>query len=387
MSELTDLCARLETLALGLGRSVEQLHTLAHALDREAEALRGQMSGGGRAGRSGQSAVDALMSAARAGERSAQDVASAARAGLEYARRNASGRGAAPSTSGSDGSAEDQLGGTSEGGFAAACQDADREPGAGDQLGPYLRFEGQVALDAATIATSRSRQGGLGDCGLIAACDGLRRFDPAAVAGLVTAEPDGRYTIHLHAGADGGAATDGYSVSGSAPERAAGSFSPSLSTPVAGRSWVTLVEKALAARKGCYDELRGIDPAEVLTSLTGRPYRVTAPPGLETIATLLQRSPVIAGTRADPAPAPFGHGPSRRESRAEAIVPNHWYNVVAVAELVGPTGSTYEIILENPWGEGHRDFTSYLRLDEATFLSGFDVACYAVPGEGEHERA
>lgn len=370
MSELTELCAELEHLAGRLGRSIEQLRILSRTLEREAELLRGQVGGtSGAARRAGQAAVDALVDAARASDQSAQDVATAARAGLEYARRNASGGGAPSAGWGQAGGAED----TSDVGDGDA-PGAVPDPTAEAEMGPYTRFGQPLPLDAATIATSRSRQGGRGDCGAAAACDGFRRHDAHAAAAVVTAEPDGLYAVHFHPAAGTGAET--IRLSASAPEAAAKSAYPTAGGESADWSWVTMVEKALAARKGSYKALDGIGPAEVLTAFTGRAFGYSAPPSLETIATLLQHGPVIAGSRADLSPAPFGKGPSRRRADPEVVVPNHWYSVVTVAELVGPDGSSYEIILENPWGESSAEGSAYLHLDEATFLNCFDATCY-----------
>lgn len=370
MSELTELCAELEHLAAQLGRSVEQLRTMARTLEREAESLRGQVTGtSGPVGRVGQAAVDALVGAARASEQSAQDLAAAATAGLEYARRNASGGGAPSAGSGRVAGPQATSDFVDIDAAGAAPQ-----PAADAAMGPYLTFGQPLPLDAATISTSRSRQGARGDCGAVAACDGLRRYDPRAAAAVVTAEPDGLYAVHLHPAAGTGAET--IRLSASAPERAAKSFYPTTGGQSADWSWVTMVEKALAERKGSYDALDGLGPAEVLTALTGRAFGYSPPPRLETIATLLQHSPVIAGSKADLGPAPFGNGPSKRRADPEVIVPNHWYSVVTVAELVGPGGSSYEIILENPWGESSAQGSAYLHLDEATFFNSFDVTSY-----------
>ena len=370
MSELTELCAELEHLAGQLGRSVEQLRALSRTLEREAESLRGQVTGtSGPAGRAAQAAADALVDAARASEQSAQDVATAARAGLEYARRNAAGGGTPSTSSGRAGGAE-QASAVEGDGALQATPDPTADPG----MGPYTEFGQPLALDAPMIAASRSRQGGRGDCGAVAACDGLRRYDARAAATVVSAEPDGLYAVHLHPAAGTDAET--ICLSASAPEAAAKSFFPTAGGQSADWSWVTMVEKALAARKGSYEALDGIGPAEVLTALTGRAFGYSAPPSLETIATLLQHGPVIAGTRADLSPAPFGKGPSRRPADPEVVVPNHWYSVVAVPVLVGPRGSSYEVILENPWGESSVEGSGYLHLDEATFLGCFDATCY-----------
>ncbi len=369
MSELTELCAELEHLAAQLGRSVEQLRTLARTLEREAESLRGQVTGtSGPAGRVGQATVDALVDAARASEQSAQDLAAAASAGLEYARRNASLASAPYAGSGRVGGADATSGFVDDDAAGAAT-----EPAADAAMGPSLTFGQPLPLDAATISTSRPRQGARGDCGAVAACDGLRRDDPRAAAAVVTAEPDGLYAVHLHPAAGTGAET--IRLSASAPEHAAKSFYPTTGGQFADWSWVTMVEKALAERKGSYEALDGIGPAEVLTALTGREFGYSAPPRLETIATLLQHTPVIAGSRADLGPPPFSKGPSRRRADPEVIVPNHWYSVVTVAELVGPDGSSYEIILANPWGESSAQGSAYLHLDEASFLNCFDVTC------------
>lgn len=381
MSELTDLCAELDYLASHLGQQVEQLNGLARTLEREAEGLRAQfVRSSGPEGRAGQDAVNSLVSAARASETSAREVAAAARAGADYARRNASGQGGGvtPTRQASPEGGRDGGAATGEAGRGAALSS---EPVTNDQLGPYVQFEGSVPLDAATVATSWSHQGALGDCGLVAACDGLLRKDPGAVASAVTENADGTYTVALHPGAGEGR-TNVHTLSASAPARAARSHFGGHGADLVAWSWVTLVEKAFAADRGSYTDLKGIDPGQVLTALTGKSYRYGTAPGLETIATMLQRGPVIVATKLTLSPSPFGRGPSRREADVRSVVERHWYSVVAVRESVSPTGTAYEVVLANPWGVGTRDATAYLCLDEASFLECFAHVCYEEPFGG-----
>lgn len=386
VSELQKLCGDLRELSGRLNFSVEHIRSIARLLRREAEELRAAVAGaGGSAGLHGQGSVDAMLDAAAACESSADQLLDAAAAGADYARRNALGGGstagrdagiAAASTDGSSASpasagdgALDGAGGPSDG------------PATTTGLGAYEPFTSGILLDAASIADSRSQQGQLGDCGLVASCDGLRRFDPTAAAGVVTSNEDGTYTVHLHEDVDSGRPRElDVLVSPAAPRNAAksvyGTHGPAGGRTV-GPSWVTLVEKAMADRKGSYERLEGISPSEVIKAVTGRPCRSTAPPSLEQISELLERGPVIVGSKELlPSALPLGFGPSRRAA-SSSVVPNHWYSVVTVAEVVGVDGSSsYQIVLENPWGPGDGVRTDYVRLDEATFERSFDEACF-----------
>ena len=212
-------------------------------------------------------------------------------------------------------------------------------------------------------------QGGLGDCGVIAALGAVAGHRPEAVRDLIEPRQDGSHLVRLHDVRQSSpgvweptgrrielAVTSDLPVSDTYPHYAA--FANTYHTGVA---WAAVLEKALAGSDAIwppdraahsthrgYDRLhQGTYPpdrTELLALLTGQPaatYAVDTTPGNEPAVErwlgerLDARSPILVGTNSGDR---YGLLPNR-------LVPSHAYEVVAASQG--------RITLHNPWGDRH----------------------------------
>jgi len=267
-----------------------------------------------------------------------------------------------------------------------------------DTMGDWLEFSGDIATSVAAITGTRAAQGGLGDCGLIAALEALGMVDPGALAEGVGRNPDGSYSIRLFTPSG----QVHLSVDASAPRHAAKSFAPGSSAPE--YSWVTLYEKALASYLGGgYGSLHGADSALVLSLLTGRGYHQSTDVNFASVEAALAQGPVVVSTSRASGTIPGGTpwyaeigvrpwqdvgGPDSlalaglsRVTRAVRTVPGHAYAVAGFENRVSvATGVTERVVhLVNPWGvRGKEEGAKYVRaadllLPEADFRALFQM--------------
>lgn len=276
-------------------------------------------------------------------------------------------------------------------------------PGAPDvvapaSIGEWSDFSGDIDISVAAITGTRAAQGGLGDCGLIAALQALGILDPGILAEGLTLNPDGSYSARLFAPSG----QVHVQIDASAPRQAAQSFAPGSSSPE--YSWVTLYEKALASYLGGgYGSLNGIDPALVLSLLTGRGYHLSTEVSFASVEAALAQGPVVVGTSRAAGTVPGGApwfaevgvrpwqdagGPDAlalgglsRITRAIRTVPSHAYAVVGFESRVSlATGATERFVhLANPWGvRGKEEGAKHVRaadllLPEADFRALFQM--------------
>lgn len=390
MSELQEVCGALEGLARHIQLKEQALRDVARALRRDAEDVRAAAAGcSGDAARRTQSVVAAILDGARECDRSADALADAAGAGFGYVRRNCSGvAGEGSQVAAGPAGSSDAAGhmaraaGHEFGKESVPGGSAGDEPGAPRSLGDYVPIP-EVPLDAATIRASASAQGGLGNCGVAATCNGLRNFDPTIAERVLTMDPDGTYSAQLWwPDASGVLRRVDVSVAATAPEGASGSLycTPGGSEAGFGPSWVTVVEKGLAALVGSYEGLVGIDTGLVAGALTGQSFVSQRSLSFEEISLALRRGPVMVGSSrhvGEPRFLWWRH----KTPLEETIVPRHWYSVVSVPEYRESGGARYVLQVENPWGTGDATKPHYITLDEETFRRDFDAVVYRAGGE------
>ena len=262
--------------------------------------------------------------------------------------------------------------------------DSTSEPDTTEELGPYFAFPDPVPLGLAAVIGSRSAQGQIGDCGLVAAVDAVRITRPALLAQGCRARADGTYTVRLQP--ERGPVD--IEVSPSAPQNAAGSYCRGTGVPAP--SVVTLYEKAIAILEGRgYAALQGFDTGLALRLITGEPYdHRMPPPTLETISAALAHGPVAVTSGAGSVPMVLGTRPWNQD-----VVPNHAYAVATVTEGDHPrTGVRQPLIhLVNPWGAAGREVAhgpqraDELWLSEAEFKDSFDAAYIPAAREESHD--
>lgn len=183
--------------------------------------------------------------------------------------------------------------------------------------------------DAGVPRPSDVRQGGIGDCGVMAALAALVTADPEAVRRLVTDHGNGTYTVHL--------ATGDVTVDDQLPYVIGMHRTTYARQGASGALWPAIVEKALAVANGGYEALDGLGAANAFSGLTASTDSIasTRDPGLDDadVAELDRRLDEGAAAVALSDDA-FGFGEG------------HAWTVVAVAG----TGAAASVTLRNPWG-------------------------------------
>lgn len=355
-------------------RLTGHVHGQASALLRSAAAAADVRDDEGRPDPGSQAMAGQLENAARQLAQAAALLAQAAREGQSFVDRTVGDAGGGEGDVRSLGALATTSAFGAEGSGGSLGGDAAEEPATTGDLGPYASFTGSIPMSLGAIVGSRSSQGQLGDCGLIAAVDAVRLTQPAILARNCWANPDGTYTVRLY---PDGRPVD-KTLSASAPVAAAGSYGRGSDQPTP--SLVTLYEKAIAVLTGNgYGGLEGFATQDALRLVTGQTYdRQQPPPSLATIAAALERGPVAVVSGALSAPMELG-----RRAWNQDVVPHHAYAVAGVTERVNPTSGAREttIHLVNPWGvRSSETVGGPLRADElwltqAQFWDSFDAAC------------
>ncbi len=333
MSEIEALCNALNAINADILRTSQELHTKAQAYRRSsAQAAAAARTAQGEAGAALARAAAALSAASQHCGRAAQSLVEASNEGQAFVRRTVGANGA----DSSPGRLADtgHLNAPEEEGD---CVASGGEPNLAHGATGYADASGRQ-IEPNHIGMDTPRQGGLGDCFLIASLCAIGKDDPGTLHGMVEQTEDG-YVVH--------AGNDSY-VSRALPigNRPANSQGDVYGHSDDGTVMVPIIEKAYAQHVGGYDVLgNGGYPEDALEWLTGRTVSSAATAGVNDsdLRTMLSsKSYVVAQTRT------LGAG-DVRASLAEN------YGVVTGAHAYALRGITDEdqVLLHNPWGWNH----------------------------------
>ena len=232
--------------------------------------------------------------------------------------------------------------------------------------GAYRDFSGDIGISESDIKPDDIRQGGLGDCYLIAALRSEALRDPAFLADHLHHNADGTYTVTLF---DAEHHPVDVTVDASAPTGSAGGTTGSP-------NWVTLYEKAYAEYLGgMYSDIEGGQPHAnglwAIQTITGRQGEYIEDPSLQEIKSQLMSGPVTASTKSDLSDH-FNWFWERPDTET-LLCPNHAYSVEKVELHWNPADSRNEemVHLLNPWGHSSNGNAADLWVTQKEFNDYF----------------
>lgn len=206
----------------------------------------------------------------------------------------------------------------------------------------------------AGASPSDVKQGGLGDCYLLAALAAVARANPKAIENMIKDNGDGTYDVTIHVDT---------AWWGKKLEKKTIKVKPTFPTkdgkpvyakegeggPKGPRLWVMLIEKAYAIHKGGYDDIEGGFGGPAMEAITGKASEVvkTSSKTEQEIADLVDAK--IKAGAAITAGADWALLKSTKEKAAKDGIPSlqHEYAVSAIDT------SALTIDLQNPWGFSH----------------------------------
>ena len=240
-----------------------------------------------------------------------------------------------------------------------------REKHAGTE---YLDYTDGAAFvkgagDAEAVDANDVKQGGLGDCYLIAGMAAVARANPAAIQKLIKDNGDGTYdvTLYIRKSAYSRPTPVVTRVDGRLASKTAGTpIYAGVGDKADGKTelWTALIEKTVAQQKGSYDKISGgninkdgFNFAGATELLTGKYENYYNTDSLDeddvllTIASALEsKKPITCDSR---------NLESDVDLTKQATSRNVYWNHAYAPQSVDLDGRT--INLQNPWGSSHVD--------------------------------
>jgi Calpain family cysteine protease len=251
-----------------------------------------------------------------------------------------------------------------------------REKHAGSEWQDFEKGKAFVKgdTDANAVDPNDVKQGGLGDCYLMAGAAAVARADPSLITKLIKDNGDGTYavTLYLRDTAYGKPKAVTQVIDGRlAVKRAGVPLYAGLGDETGGdqEMWVSLIEKAVAQKKGSYELISGGNIGKGLQfhgateMLTGKVENYTSVDTLDEDDILLTIASALEAHQSCTSDTRNIEGDEKLT--AEATAKNVYWNHAYAPSSVDLDART--INLQNPWGSSHvtdlsvKDFKRYYR--------------------------